>query len=162
MLMMPITPKVMASPMAASSNTEPSESPYQAFWIALHKREIALDFRAGGRCRLLHRWRQIRRETFDETERVLVAAVADDGDSGNLLFGLASAELSMIAARASVSAFFTRGSVSFSSALSILASAPASRDLKYGLRGVEAPARLLRHQASAIRARHPPCHARGC
>ena len=31
MLITPITPKVMASPMAASSSTEPSEMPYQAF-----------------------------------------------------------------------------------------------------------------------------------
>ena len=31
MLMTPITPKVMASPIAASSSTEPSDSPYQAF-----------------------------------------------------------------------------------------------------------------------------------
>ena len=29
--MTPITPKVMASPIAASSSTEPSESPYHAF-----------------------------------------------------------------------------------------------------------------------------------
>ena len=36
----------------------------------------------------------------------------------------------MITARASVSAFFTRGSVSFSRALSIFAKALASRDLK--------------------------------
>src|SRR5260221_14075575 len=31
MLMTPITPKVMARPIAASSRTEPSESPYQVF-----------------------------------------------------------------------------------------------------------------------------------
>src|SRR5437763_767152 len=31
MLMTPITPNVMARPIAASSSTEPSESPYQAF-----------------------------------------------------------------------------------------------------------------------------------
>ena len=36
MLMTPITPKVMASPIAASSSTEPSESPYQAFCSAVH------------------------------------------------------------------------------------------------------------------------------
>ena len=30
-LMTPMTPKVMASPMAASSRTEPSDRPYQAF-----------------------------------------------------------------------------------------------------------------------------------
>ena len=32
MLLTPMTPKVMARPMAASSNTEPSETPYQTFW----------------------------------------------------------------------------------------------------------------------------------
>ena len=31
MLMTPITPKVMARPMAASSSTEPSDNPYQMF-----------------------------------------------------------------------------------------------------------------------------------
>ncbi len=36
MLMTPITPKVMARPIAASSSTEPSESPYQAFCTAVH------------------------------------------------------------------------------------------------------------------------------
>ncbi|MCY1228392.1 hypothetical protein D9M72_407050 [compost metagenome] len=35
MLMMPMTPKVMASPIAASSRTEPSDRPYQTFWPAL-------------------------------------------------------------------------------------------------------------------------------
>ncbi len=36
MLMTPMTPKVMARPIAASSRTEPSESPYQTFWTAPH------------------------------------------------------------------------------------------------------------------------------
>ena len=36
MLMTPMTPNVMASPIAASSSTEPSESPYQAFCAASH------------------------------------------------------------------------------------------------------------------------------
>ena len=36
MLMTPMTPKVMARPMAASSSTEPSESPYQAFCTVFH------------------------------------------------------------------------------------------------------------------------------
>ena len=36
MLMMPITPKVMARPMAASSSTEPSDRPYQTFCSACH------------------------------------------------------------------------------------------------------------------------------
>ena len=30
--MTPITPKLIASPMAASISTEPSEIPYQMFW----------------------------------------------------------------------------------------------------------------------------------
>jgi len=36
MLMTPITPKVMARPIAASSRTEPSDRPYQAFCAADH------------------------------------------------------------------------------------------------------------------------------
>ena len=36
MLMTPMTPKVIASPIAASSSTEPSEMPYQAFCAVLH------------------------------------------------------------------------------------------------------------------------------
>ena len=62
MLMTPITPKVMASPMAASSSTDPSDRPYQAFcnrrphlelgvWIAatpsLAARETAAGVSAG-------------------------------------------------------------------------------------------------------------------
>jgi len=34
--MTPITPNVMASPIAASSSTEPSEMPYQAFCTDSH------------------------------------------------------------------------------------------------------------------------------
>ena len=37
MLMTPITPNVIARPIAASSNTEPSETPCQAFCAASHK-----------------------------------------------------------------------------------------------------------------------------
>ena len=37
MLMTPITPNVMARPMAASSSTEPSDRPYQAFCSACHR-----------------------------------------------------------------------------------------------------------------------------
>ena len=40
MLMTPITPKVMASPIAASSNTEPSDSPYQAFCTVDHSARL--------------------------------------------------------------------------------------------------------------------------
>src|SRR5438093_658227 len=42
MLMTPITPKVMASPIAASRSTEPRERPYQAFCrIRRHQRQAA-------------------------------------------------------------------------------------------------------------------------
>ena len=40
MLMTPITPKVMARPMAASSSTEPSDSPYQAFCTIDHSARL--------------------------------------------------------------------------------------------------------------------------
>ena len=36
MLMTPITPKVMARPIAARRSTEPSDRPYQTFWAASH------------------------------------------------------------------------------------------------------------------------------
>ena len=38
--MMPITPKVMARPIAASSRTEPSESPYQVFCSAVQNARL--------------------------------------------------------------------------------------------------------------------------
>ena len=37
MLITPIVPKVMARPMAASSSTEPRETPYQTFWSAFQR-----------------------------------------------------------------------------------------------------------------------------
>ncbi len=40
MLMTPITPKVMARPMAASSSTEPSDRPYQAFCTIDHSARL--------------------------------------------------------------------------------------------------------------------------
>ena len=40
MLMTPMTPKVMARPIAASSSTEPSEMPYQTFWPASHSASV--------------------------------------------------------------------------------------------------------------------------
>ncbi len=85
MLMTPITPKVMARPMAASSSTEPSESPYQAFctvfqiasvvWI-LPRAAVAAACTCGD-------W--FRRQAVEQAERVLIAAVADHGDGGDLV-----------------------------------------------------------------------------
>ena len=50
MLMTPMTPKVMARPIAASSSTEPSEMPYQMFWPAAQSASELLmrDDRLGG------------------------------------------------------------------------------------------------------------------
>ena len=39
-LITPITPKVMASPIAASRSTEPSESPYQVFCSAVQSARL--------------------------------------------------------------------------------------------------------------------------
>ena len=41
MLMTPMTPKVMARPMAASSSTEPSDMPYQTFWPTSQSASVA-------------------------------------------------------------------------------------------------------------------------
>ena len=43
MLMTPITPKVMARPIAASNSTEPSDRPYQAFCTTDHIASLLLD-----------------------------------------------------------------------------------------------------------------------
>ena len=40
MLMTPMTPKVMARPIAASSSTEPSDRPYQTFCPAAHSASV--------------------------------------------------------------------------------------------------------------------------
>ena len=48
MLMTPITPKVMARPIAASSNTEPSDSPYQAFCTVFQIAKVRWILRPGG------------------------------------------------------------------------------------------------------------------
>ena len=43
MLMTPMTPNVMASPIAASSSTEPSDRPYQMFWTCCDRCQPLLD-----------------------------------------------------------------------------------------------------------------------
>lgn len=42
MLMTPMTPKVMARPIAASSSTEPRDNPYQIFWTISHSARLRL------------------------------------------------------------------------------------------------------------------------
>jgi hypothetical protein len=74
----------MASPIAASSSTEPSESPYQAFCTVDHS-EIALNSRyrafdgAGDRQRL------IGGNARQQRQRVLIASPLDDGDGFEFL-----------------------------------------------------------------------------
>ena len=129
MLMTPMTPKVMARPMAASSSTEPSESPYQAFCTVLHSSSVrATEVRAavtaactsGGRSggkpssRPSESWSPRSRISF---VAAILAAALDFGS------------VRMMAARACSSAVLTRASGSLASALSRLGSALASRDL---------------------------------
>ncbi len=85
MLMTPITPKVMASPMAASSSTEPSDSPYQAFCSASQNTSrlwmpviasCASFCTAGG---------VFAGRPDKQRDRFLVAAIANDGDGVELL-----------------------------------------------------------------------------
>ncbi len=87
MLMTPMTPNVMASPMAASSSTEPSERPYQAFCTALHmasRPSIDLMASVGG---ALDRIGRIVRQAGQQPARLLVAAVAHDRDRLELVGG---------------------------------------------------------------------------
>src|SRR5262245_49364093 len=129
MLITPITPKVMASPMAASSSTEPSERPYQAFCTIDH---IA---------RLL--WiEEIAPVTAFATSggwsapRLVSSAIASWSPSAlmtamasSLSTSEASGLNSRIAARASVSAALASLLVSFASASSTVDSAASSCDL---------------------------------
>ena len=85
MLMTPMTPKVMARPMAASSSTEPSESPYQRFCTRVPQRQTVLDLGAGRARGRVHVGRQVGRQPVEQAERILVAAVADDGDRRDLV-----------------------------------------------------------------------------
>ncbi len=80
MLMTPITPKVMARPIAASSSTEPSEMPYQAF-CAVDQMASVLCTEAIAACAVCATSGEGSLATlFKQRQRVLVAAVADDGD----------------------------------------------------------------------------------
>ena len=129
MLMTPITPKVMARPMAASSSTEPSDRPYQAFctvdqsasllWIAAMASAAA---RATSR-RLLA-GSPVSSASASWSPRALMMAMAS-----SLSASVASGLNSRIAARASVKACLTPLSVSFSSAASSAGSMASSCDL---------------------------------
>ena len=146
MLMTPITPKVMARPIAASSSTEPSDRPYQAFctidhsasrcWIA----EIALGRGAD------HGRRRVLRHVGQHRQRFLVAARADGGDGIELLLSVASSLNSRIAARATVRAALASRLVSFFSAVSISRQHRLVMGLEHRLRGLDAFVRVGRGQ----------------
>ena len=86
MLMTPMTPKVMASPMAASSSTEPSEIPYQAFCTASQTARRFLMAAIAAAAASHDRRRGIGRQAGEQPERVLVAALADHVDGRELVF----------------------------------------------------------------------------
>src|SRR5262249_15528563 len=83
MLITPITPKVMASPMAASSSTEPSEMPYQAFCTASQTASRFLMAPISSARR--DRRGNVGRQAGQETKGVLVTALADPVDGGELV-----------------------------------------------------------------------------
>ncbi len=107
MLMTPITPKVMARPMAASSSTEPSEMPYQTFcampqarWVwfseSMAAWMVGLQLGRRGRrgCRVSsvigvparRGPSRLRRRRFSSLERGI--GLEDDGGAGGFHHGL--------------------------------------------------------------------------
>ena len=130
MLMTPITPKVMARPMAASSSTEPSDSPYQAFCTVFQIAKVLwiLPLAAATAACTCGDWFAAtlsRRLSASWSPRSRITAMA-----AILSVSLDFPSVSTMAACASLIAFLTRGSFSAASALSRAASALASRDLK--------------------------------
>ena len=120
MLMMPITPKVMARPIAASSSTEPSETPYQQFcsacqmlsiqWMELAAAAAAL-FTAGEASGAAAIW--FTKFRASPSPRAFSVAMAESRSSS-----VPVPEAATIAALAWRSAAFTPGSVSFAMAAS--------------------------------------------
>ena len=141
MLMTPITPKVMARPIAASSNTEPSESPYQAFCSgAPESQDCPGSWRwltpppgapPGGRSA----GSPSMRPSASWSPRSRITAIA-----AILSSALGSAEVRTIAARASVRAFLTRAICLLLERLVDSGQRAGVARLEHGLRCVEAPA----------------------
>ena len=129
MLMTPMTPKVMASPMAASSRTEPSERPYQRCWTICQRarcRSMAVIASAAVACTVAGksagRLPSSPRASWSLRSRMTPTA-------STLSTSFEDGWVRMIAARASSITFLTRASVSLASAPSRAGSAVASRDL---------------------------------
>ena len=125
MLMTPMTPKVMARPIAASSSTEPSEMPYQTFWPAdqmaseLSMPAIAA---AGG---VLQRAFGGCLERGEQRQRLAVAARREHLDRRELV-GFGRSETRTAEARACSSRALTAASVSLAIAASSAANAAGS------------------------------------
>ena len=129
MLITPMTPKVMARPMAASSRTEPREIPYQAFCTASHRTSrfliaaivVVAAFMTAGE---VSAGRLERSASASWSPRWRAMSTAASFSSS-----LPLSPARMTAALASVSARLTRGSCSLASAVSSVGSAFAARDL---------------------------------
>ena len=130
MLMMPMTPNVMARPMAASSSTEPSDRPYQMFCTLRHSASFAwmlADALSAA---------SFTRPSLDAPMVVstLTASWSPRFFRVSILSSRLTSEalesLAMMAARASSSTLRVETMVSRSSAASMSGSALASRDLK--------------------------------
>ncbi len=165
MLITPITPKVTASPIAASSRTEPSEIPYQRFWAALHSASrsstsaiasCAAAFTASGRSRAasepssaLASWSPRASITAMAATMSASAALVEDRSEA------ARACSSRRRTRSSVSALMAASSASNWSGSRLLNtfSAAASRWAGSGLIRVSAPsaARMVRRSALLMR-----------
>ena len=85
MLMTPMTPKVMARPIAASSSTEPSERPYQAFCTIDHSARLLWIEAIAAAAALATSWRLAGRQAGQQRHGFLVAARLDDGDGLELV-----------------------------------------------------------------------------
>ena len=145
--MTPMTPKVIARPIAASSNTEPSERPYQAFCSALQNARLSRILPPAELCGLAHGGRKVSRQAVDEPERVLVAAVADHGNGGDLVLGARLGRIKDGGGAGLVKGFFDARVRLFLERLVDIGQGTRIARLEDRLGGVEAPAGLLGHQS---------------
>ncbi len=150
MLMTPITPNVMASPIAASSKTDPSERPYHAFCTTSQMASwFLIEATASRAARMtatgVSGGRLDRSAKASWSPRSRITATAS-----RLSASLASGMNSRTAARASIKASLTVGSVSLAIAASSAGRALASFDLK-----TARAASSLRDGLAACRVRPP-------
>ena len=152
MLMTPMTPKVMARPIAASSSTEPSESPYQAFCTVFQIARVPWIFALAASAAL-------RTAPASAGFRPSALVAADDRDGSDLVGALRrrrpmtamaailSRRLSseMMAARASSAPFPAPSSVWRERLVERRQHARLAR-LEHRLRRVVAPVGIGRHQ----------------